>query len=260
MKVAAALLIAAVLMPVVAGAQEWRLYNYRDPDFSIQFPAAPAMQTGTVKNTTGVSLPMTRYVVRQDGILYSVSIVNYSSTNDDALTTIIATQRSLGTSGKVSAVSGARVNRNFGRELSIIGNDGSRSAVAIFFVDRHLYTVVAQVLPPKVDDRSGDAIRFQRSLQFPDDNGGFFSFFTSSAAERPPVETVAEPVRVPAKEPLKELPKEAPKEIRKPRTDAACAGRSAGDTVQLETSAGRVAATCTLTLIAQPNSPADSAH
>jgi hypothetical protein len=255
MKVMAAFLMSAVLAPAAAVAQEWNVYSYPDPGFSIQFPGVPAVETGTVRNPTGVSLPVKRYVVRQDRIIYSVTIVNYSSTNDDALSTIVATQKSLGTAGKVTAVNGARVDRNFGRELSISGTDGSRSAVAIFFVNRHLYTAVAQALPPNALENSDDAVRFQESLQFPDDTGGFGRFFfgsgSSSTSSRSSTSSggsgngsaggaaVAAPARLRADDP--------------PPAAAPCAGKSAGDVVQLETPRGPVPAICTL--VARPLPP-----
>ncbi len=53
--------------------------------------------------------------------------------------------------------------------MSVNGSDGSRSAVAIFFVNKHLYTLVGEALPPDAIQRSGDSVRFQESLQFTGD-------------------------------------------------------------------------------------------
>jgi hypothetical protein len=110
--------LGAGLMPVAALAQEWTTYTYPDPGFAIQFPGAPVVQTSKVKNATGTSLPMTRYAVRHEHVVYTLSVVNYSSTNADALSTITETERSLSSSGKVTAATGARVGRNFGRRLN----------------------------------------------------------------------------------------------------------------------------------------------
>ncbi len=239
MKATVSILMAAVLLPLVAVAQEWKAYTYPDPGFTIEFPAAPAVQTGTIKNSTGVSLPLTRYAVRLDHISYTLSVVNYSSTNADALSTIAETERSLGASGKVTAASGARVNRHFGRALAINGTDSSRSAIAIFFVNKHLYTVVGQAFAPDVAEESADADHFQQSLQFADDNGGFGGFgalFGGISGEH-----------------VRAANNATNNGANNPHADAACAGKSAGDAVQLETPGGPVAATCTLT--ARPNTP-----
>jgi hypothetical protein len=220
-------------MPVAALAQEWTTYTYPDPGFAIQFPGPPVLQTSKVKNATGTSLPMTRYAVRQEHVVYTLSVVNYSSTNADALSTITETERSLSSSGKVTAATGARVSRNFGRRLHLSGADGSRSDIAIFFVNKHLYTLVGQALPPNAIEQSGDALRFLDSLQFLGDEGGFGRVFGGGGTER--VKTASNP-RIDAAN---------------PHTDATCAGKSAGDAVQLETPSGPVAATCTL--VARPN-------
>ncbi len=263
MKVTVTILMAALLMPAAALAQEWKAYTYPDPGFTIQFPGVPAVETGTVKNATGVPLPMTRYAVRQDRINYTLSVVNYSSTNADALSTIVETQRSLGASGKVTGATGARIKRYFGRQMSLDGTDGTRSAIAIFFVNKHLYTLVAQALPPNASEESGNAIRFQESLQFLEDDSGFFGLFgggkstntvnsvnsvssadsvnsasstnVSSASGGRPADTAGGHLRGASN----------------PPADATCAGKSAGDAVQLETPGGPVPATCTL--VARPD-------
>lgn len=256
------MLIVGLLLPGAAVAQEWTAYTYPDPGFTIQFPGVPTVKTSRIKNATGVSLPMTRYEVRQDRVIYSLSIVNYSSTNDDALTTIFATERLLGASGKVTAATGARIKRAFGRQLSLDASDGSRSGVAIFFVNKHLYTLVAQALPPNPTEESGDVIRFQRSLQFLDDDGGFFGFFGgNSSVNSSGNSSSSEGVRgsggasgsggvsVSGGVSGGSRSRGAPN----PPADAACTGKSAGDAVQLETPAGPVPATCTL--VARPDMP-----
>ena len=152
MKAIVAMVLAGLLLPVAVAAEEWSVYTYPDPGFSIQFPGHPAVQTSRIRNSTGMSLPMTRYVIRQDRIIYTLSVVNYSSTNADALSTIAETERSIGASNEVTAARGARVNGSFGRDLSVNGTDGSRSAIAIFFVNKHLYTLVGQALPPNASE------------------------------------------------------------------------------------------------------------
>jgi hypothetical protein len=249
-------------MPVAAVAQEWTVYTYPDPGFTIQFPGVPAIETGTVKNTTGVSLPMTRYAVRQDRINYTLTVVNYSSTNADALTTIKETERSIGASSKVTATSGARINRSFGRRLSVDGTDGSRSAIAIFFVNKHLYTLVGQALPPNANEKSDDATRFQESLQFIEDSSGFFGLFggSSTAKTASPPSPPGPPGPSIAAIPAGSTGSGGAARSRNashPPADATCTGKSAGDAVQLETPAGPVAATCTL--VARPDMPPDRA-
>jgi len=240
-------LFAGLVMSSAAQAQEWRTYTYPDPGFAIQFPGVPEVQTSRFKTTVGVTLPVTRYVVRQDGVQYTLTVVYYSSTNADALSVIGETARSFSAKGKVSANTGARVNGSWGRELTVAESDGSRSDVAIFFVDNHLYTAVGQALPPNQTDRSADTARFRQALQFLSEDGGLRSLFGRGG--KPGSNPAASPVS----------PNTAPGTVTggSGSADAACVGKSPGDLVQLNTSTGPVAATCTLT--ARPNPPRNAA-
>jgi hypothetical protein len=282
MKGIGAIVVTALLIPLPALAQEWKSYNYPDPGFAVQFPADPVIEKSTVKAANYNSLPLTRYSVRQDRVTYTVSVVDYSNTNADSLSTIAETERSLGASGKVTVATGARVNRSFGRELSISGTDGSRSAIAIFFVNKHLYTVVGQALPPNAIERSGDAIRFQESLQFLGENGGFGSLFffghtgggsgtngtsSSGAAGAGSAGSAAGNGAGGVSASTGGNGGGDGGAVGRgggrfrggfnPQAQAACVGKSAGDTVQLETPGGPVAATCTL--VARPNMPPNGA-
>jgi hypothetical protein len=173
MKRTVAVLMAIWLLPVAAMAQEWKSYQYPDPGFAVQFPAAPTVEKGTFRTSAGVSLPMTRYTVRQERNVYSVSVVDFSSVDADGPGTIAETEKTFGVSGKVTVAIDARVNRDYGRELSVSGADASRSAIAIFFVNKHLYILDGESLPPNAIAASGNAIRFQESLEFANPNGGF---------------------------------------------------------------------------------------
>ena len=171
MRAIVAVLLAAWLAPLAAVAQEWKSYPYPEAGFAIQFPAPPAVEKHTFKTSAGVSLPMTRYMVRQDRIVFTLDVVDYSTIEADATSTIAETEKSFGASGKVTVAMDARISRSYGRELSLSGTDGSRSVIAIFFVNKHLFTLVGQSLPPNAIEKSGDAIRFQESLQFFGGNG-----------------------------------------------------------------------------------------
>jgi hypothetical protein len=238
MRGAAAILTAAWLLPTAAFAQDWQAYRYPDAGFAIQLPVPPMVEKGTFTTPAGVSLPMTSYVARQDGIIYTLKVVDFSSVNPDGTKTIADTEKSFGTSGKVTVAIDARVNREFGRELSVTGADGSRSAVAIFFANRRLYILDGQSLPPNAIARSGNAIRFQESLQFIGDNGGFGGFGGFGAFGRP-----GDRGRFGG----------GFRGGFNPQALDACRNRSVGDIVQIDTPRGVVTATCTL--IARPNVP-----
>src|SRR6185312_537182 len=113
----ARILLAGLLVSGAAHAQQWQTYTYPNPGFAIQFPGVPEVQTTTFRNAVGVTLPLTRYVLRQEGVQYTLSVVNYSTTNADALSIIGETVKSFRAKGKVTSNTGARVNGSSGREL-----------------------------------------------------------------------------------------------------------------------------------------------
>jgi hypothetical protein len=273
------ILFAGLVMSGAAYAQDWQTYAYPNPGFAIEFPAAPEVQTSKFRNAVGVTLPVTQYVVRQDGVQYTLTVVNYSSTNADALSIIGETARSFSAKGKVNSNTGTRVNGSSGRQLALTGSDGSRSDIAIFFFNSHLYTAVGQALPPNPLERSADTARFQHSLQFLGDDNTFRRLF--GAGERTTSTSAASTLRpgsssaggVAAGTGTRAATGAGTgtgtgagtsagagsnagtlKTAANQRADAACAGKSAGDRVQLDTPTGPVPATCTLT--ARPNPPA----
>ena len=265
MKGLSGVLFSGLMISSAAHAQEWRTYTYPDPGFAIQFPGVPNVQTTKLKDSVGLTLPVTRYVVRRDGVEYTLSVVDYSSTNADSLSTIGEAAKSFSAKGKVSASTGARVNGSHGRELTITESDGSRSDIAVFFVNNHLYTAVGRALPPNPLERSADMARFIQSLQFLADDSGFLGLFggRGRTRSRAPASTIisasssANGVR--AGSGIGGSGSNAGEHVRtvaNRRADAACAGKSAGDVVQLDTPAGPVPATCTLT--ARPNPPSGS--
>jgi hypothetical protein len=244
-------LFAGLVMSSAAHAQQWRTYTYPDSGVAIQFPGVPEMQTSRFKNAAGVTLPVTQYAVRLDGVQYTLTVVNYSSTNADSLGLIAETARSFSAKGKVIANTRARINRSWGRKLTVAESDGSRCDAAIFFVDNHLYTAVGQALPSNRTDRSADTVRFQQSLQFPDDDGDLHGLPPGGgkAGSNAAASTVTRGSGSSASR--------ASSASNAGSADAACVGKSAGDLVQLNTSTGPVAATCTLT--ARPNPPPQAA-
>ncbi len=226
----ASALASAWLIPVAAVAQDWKVYPYPDAGFAVQFPVPPTVEKSSFTTPAGVSLPMTRYAARLARIAYTLEVVDFSSAKPSGASAVAATEKSFGATGKVTVAIDARINRTFGRELSVNGADGSRSAIGIFFVNDHLYVLDGESLPPNAIARSGDAIRFQQSLQFIGANGGFGGFGRFARGGRGRFGGGFNPQAL-----------------------AACQGKSVGEIVQLDTPRGRVTATCTL--IARPNGP-----
>jgi hypothetical protein len=170
------LLLALPLMAAVwagaAQADEWKEYAYPELGFAVSFPADPVIETLPYKAPDGSGASEALYSVQQGADLYKVAVVDFSNATVDGTMAVDQAVDLLRENGDIRLNIPARVNRNFGRQLSIIGKDGSHSTVAIFFADHRLYQIQGTVLANSDDPNSGDAIRFQQSLRFTGNDGG----------------------------------------------------------------------------------------
>jgi hypothetical protein len=162
--VAFAAMSAALLFCSDAQAQAWREYRYAG--FAVRFPVAPVIESRTYATAEGTTVDARIYSARQDGALYRVTVADLSGSRvneDQAMSEAIG---QIAASGEVVVDVPHRVNRVFGRQLSIVGHDGSRSAIALFYRNRRLFLVEGTILPTHGDFMSSDGVRFQQSLRF----------------------------------------------------------------------------------------------
>jgi hypothetical protein len=165
-KVGAATLALIMVTAGAAAAQGWDTYDYPDAQFAIQFPAPPSVTRGTYRTTTGLNVPATTYAARDGAVAYALTIADFTGAaqqDDAAIKDAVAL---FGRRGEVKVDVEARINREYGRELSVVGADGARSIGAIFFFGGKLYVLEGRAAPPNADDASAGLIRFQQSLQF----------------------------------------------------------------------------------------------
>lgn len=172
MRLPFALPLIVALWASAAQADEWKEYAYPDLGFAVSFPADPMIETLPYKAPDGSGASEVLYSVRQGADLYKVAVIDFSNAAIDETQAVDQAVNLLRENGDIRLDIPARVNRNFGRQLSIVGKDGSHSTVAIFFADHRLYQIQGTVLPDSDDPNSGDAIRFQQSLRFIGNDGG----------------------------------------------------------------------------------------
>jgi hypothetical protein len=153
-----------------AAAQSWKQYAYPDYAFAVSFPANPETETTTYAAPDGGSAQAHVYSVTQDGGVFKVTIVDLADSAGQEGAVIDNAIKTLSQGGEIKLNIAARVSRVFGRQLSILGRDGSRSSVALFYHDGRLYQVEGKSLPP--GNGTADAIRFQQSLIFTDAANG----------------------------------------------------------------------------------------
>jgi hypothetical protein len=148
-----------------AVAQSWREYSYPDQFFTVAFPADPQTETTTYYVADNRSVEAHVYSVRQDNTLFKVTVAELADTGLEESAVIDHAIKMMSESGEVKVNIPHRVNRVYGRQLSIVGADGMRSMVALFDYNGRLYQIEGNALPTG-NDGTADAIRFVQSLIF----------------------------------------------------------------------------------------------
>ncbi len=158
-----ALVVAAFVVSGPAAAQSWTEYAYPEYNFAVSFPAAPRTETVTYQAPDGRAVEAHVYAATLDHAAFKMTIVDFA---DPALqeNAVIANAVKLLSDGREIKVDiPARINRVYGRQLSMVGPDGSHSSAAVFYHRGRLYQIEGKVIPP---DSDSAAIRFQQSLVF----------------------------------------------------------------------------------------------
>jgi hypothetical protein len=162
-------LIAFVLAVFVASgpaaAQSWQEYSYPAYSFTVAFPAEPQIETTTYQVADGRSVEAHVYSVRLNNGVFKVTVAELANTSLEENAVIDHAIKTLSEGGEVKINIPHRIYQVYGRQLSILGADRSRSTVAVFDYNGRLYQIEGKSLSTG-NDATADAIRFAQSLIF----------------------------------------------------------------------------------------------
>src|SRR5437016_4722261 len=158
-----AFVLAAFAVSGSAAAQEWQEFTYPNDAFTIMLPAAPQIQRTTYAVAEGKSVRARIYSLRQDKSEFKMIVADLDNTGLKENAVIDRAVKTVSANGEVKVNYPHRIYGVYGRQLSLLGKDGSRSTVAMFDVMGRLYQIEAKVAPGGNDL---DLIRFQQSLVF----------------------------------------------------------------------------------------------
>jgi hypothetical protein len=157
------LILAALVVSAPATAQEWKEYNYPDYRFSLMFPADPEIQATTHEVAPGRSVPARIYSVRRDKGELKMIVADLANTGLTENLVIDHAVKTLSSAGEVQVNYPHRIYQAYGRQLSILNRDGSRTTASVFDVGGRLYQIEARVAP---GGNELDLVLFQQSLNF----------------------------------------------------------------------------------------------
>jgi hypothetical protein len=164
---------AAIALATGAEAQStWQEYTYAEQQFAVSFPSQPTVTTMPFKAANGAVVTKTLYSVQQDAGVFRVAVIDFSNAGTERTTAIDQAVSALRDGGDTKLDIQARVQRNIGRYLNIVGPDGSHTIAAVFFGNGRLYEIEGTIPVTNPDALSGEMIRFQQSLRFMGDAAG----------------------------------------------------------------------------------------
>jgi hypothetical protein len=148
-----------------AAAQGWKEYSYPDYSFAVTFPAEPQIQTTTYPVGGDRTVSARVYAVRRDDAEFKVTVADLGDPAPEEAAVIGNAIKTLSAGGEVKVNIPHRINRVFGRQLSIVMGDGSRTSLALFDYNGRLYQIEGKSLSAG-GNATADAIRFVQSLAF----------------------------------------------------------------------------------------------
>jgi hypothetical protein len=149
-----------------APALAWDIYSFPESKFAAQFPAPPRQVQDKYRTMAGLEVPAQRYWAEEGNVVYALTLADFTGTAFEKDAAISDAIKAFGEQGKVLVDVEARINAEYGRELSLERKDGGHDILAIFYFDQHLYLLNGRAAPPDARAATGPLIRFQQSLNF----------------------------------------------------------------------------------------------
>jgi hypothetical protein len=154
----------AASAPAAAG---WMEYAYPSDSFTVAFPTDPKVETTSYQTADGRMVDARVYSVTQEGGVFRMLVADLAGAAQEERAVVDHAIKTLSEGSEIKVDIPHRISQTYGRQLSIVGPEGSRSMVAVFYSKRRLYLIEGKALPGNAD-ATADAIRFQQSLVFTD--------------------------------------------------------------------------------------------
>ena len=147
-----------VLVPVIfavagpAAAESWREYSYPDYSFRVSFPVEPQIEVTTYRITDGRAVEAHVYAVHRQDAEFTITVAELADPSPEETAVIDRAIKTLSAGGEVKVNIPHRISRVFGRQLSIVQGDGSRTAAAVFDYNGRRYQSEGKSLGQLLDE------------------------------------------------------------------------------------------------------------
>jgi len=158
--------VALTAMTAPASAA-WMGYISHPLGFAFAAPGEMKIEKGTYNSPLVGARPTTTYAFTEDNILFRVVIIDMRDKANDSASLLGEAQYVFQDGKKVLMDAFGRVDRQYGRKLTIdLPNNGGRSTAAFYFLNGRIVSLQATVLPSNGDYETPEMGRFIDSITF----------------------------------------------------------------------------------------------
>ena len=163
-----AALIGVVLSAMTTpAAAQWRPYISHPLGFAFAAPGAMKLEKGTYNSPISGQHNTIVYAFAEDNIEYKVVVVDMRDHANESATLLGEAQFLYQDKKKVLMDAFGRVDRQYGRKLTVdLPNNGGRSTAAFYFINGRIVSLQATVLPANGDYETPEMGRFIDSITF----------------------------------------------------------------------------------------------
>ncbi len=160
--------IGAALMSMTGpAAAAWRGYISHPMGFAFAAPGDLKMEKGNYRGVVAGTRDTIVYRFIDDDIEYKVEVIDMRDIANDSANLLGEVAYSFQENKKLLMDTYGRVDRQYGRKLTIdLPNNGGRSTAAFYFIDGRVVSLLATVLPANGDYDTPEAARFIDSISF----------------------------------------------------------------------------------------------
>ena len=156
--------LAAMTAPATAA---WRGYISHPFGFAFAAPGELKVEKGAYRGAVAGAYDTLVYRFVDDDIEYKAVVIDVSDKANDAATLLGEAAYNFQAGKKVLMDTFGRVDRQFGRKLTIdLPNNAGRSTAAFYFINGRIISLQATVLPANGDYDSPETARFVDSIAF----------------------------------------------------------------------------------------------
>ena len=161
---AAALMSSAIAMPATAA---WHGYISHPLGFAFAAPGELKIEKGTYRGAVAGERATLVYRFFDDNIEYKAVVIDMTDKANDSASLLGEAQYLFQENKKVLMDSFGRVDRQYGRKITIdLPGNGGRSTAAFYFINGRIISLQATVLPANGDFDTPEMARFVDSITF----------------------------------------------------------------------------------------------